>query len=238
MDSKSLKEYMLKPGKLDEHTLIQLKEMISDYPWFQSIHMLYLKNLHQIDHPGFQNQLNSSALHVANRTELYNYLQDKPDALLENKINSIKEQTQQVFEMLMDEPEETSPAAFELEYAAAAYTFDDPSIPKEDNLSELARNINHKSEEVQSKQHGELSSSLAKATHELHPEEENSDANTSQQSTSLSDALITETLAKIYIKQGYHKKAIEAFQKLSLKFPEKNTYFAQLIEETKELMNK
>lgn len=43
------------------------------------------------------------------------------------------------------------------------------------------------------------------------------------------DALLTETLAKIYIKQGYYEKALRIIKVLSLKFPEKNIYFADQI---------
>ncbi len=48
---------------------------------------------------------------------------------------------------------------------------------------------------------------------------------------------MTETFAKILIKQGSYDKAIEIYQKLILKFPEKNTYFASQIEEIKKLKN-
>ncbi len=62
--------------------------------------------------------------------------------------------------------------------------------------------------------------------------------NMAKKSVQESDEFITETLARIYAKQGNFPKAIRAYQKLSLKFPEKTAYFAALIEELKRTPNK
>jgi len=49
---------------------------------------------------------------------------------------------------------------------------------------------------------------------------------------------VTETLARIYINQGYYSKATDIYEKLSLKFPEKSSYFASQIEKVKEYLKK
>lgn len=58
--------------------------------------------------------------------------------------------------------------------------------------------------------------------------------NMAKMSLAENEDFVTETLAKIYAEQGNIKKAISAYKKLSLKFPEKSNYFARLIQELKE----
>ena len=51
------------------------------------------------------------------------------------------------------------------------------------------------------------------------------------------DSFVTETLAEIYIKQKHYERAIHAYKKLSLKYPEKYIYFANQIEKILKLNN-
>ena len=60
----------------------------------------------------------------------------------------------------------------------------------------------------------------------------------SVESVTEKDELFTETLANIYIKQGYYSRAIFFYQELSLKFPEKSAYFARRIKEIEKRINK
>jgi hypothetical protein len=50
-----------------------------------------------------------------------------------------------------------------------------------------------------------------------------------------SDSLMTETLARIYLEQQNYNKAIQSYKILSLKYPEKSSFFADQIKLVKEL---
>ena len=49
------------------------------------------------------------------------------------------------------------------------------------------------------------------------------------------EALMTETLARIYVEQKNYKKAIQSYKILSLKYPEKSGFFADQIKAINEL---
>jgi hypothetical protein len=61
--------------------------------------------------------------------------------------------------------------------------------------------------------------------------------NVAKKSEQMDETLVTETLAQIYWKQGNLKAALQAFERLMLKFPEKRPYFAGLIQKIRNELN-
>ncbi len=59
----------------------------------------------------------------------------------------------------------------------------------------------------------------------------------SARSTSEDPQIATETLANVYLKQGNKEKALDIYEKLCLKFPQKSSYFAKKIIEIKNELN-
>ena len=50
--------------------------------------------------------------------------------------------------------------------------------------------------------------------------------------------LVTPTLAKVYLEQEHYEKAISAYEKLIVKYPEKNSFFANQIKLINKLKEK
>ncbi len=90
-------------------------------------------------------------------------------------------------------------------------------------------------------QQSELIDKFILANPRIEPSKEKSDTQNEDISKPFTEdkgEFVTETLAKIYISQGYYSRAIDIYKKLSLKFPEKSSYFASQIEKVQELIKK
>jgi tetratricopeptide (TPR) repeat protein len=213
MTADQIYQYFQDPEKLTRETLPLLKELTDHYPAFETSWILYLKNLKNLNDPTFEKELINGSIRIHDRRKLYLLLNGK-----ERNAEPKKEEEPEVYNLIY--PTE--------------YRMDLPEIT-EDSMGEVARSIQHHSEKKLS-----LIEKFLEAKPGMPPVKEMESASPmeSRKEKELEDEdFVTETLALIYSKQGYYKKAIVIFEKLSLKYPEKSTYFAGQIEKIKNLMN-
>jgi hypothetical protein len=217
MTKEQVISYLKNPGELDESTLNGLRELIGHYPFFPVLRMLYLKNLLNVNSYKFEPELARQAIFIPDRKVLFAFLNKKTKG------------TTGVFELLPYD-EEAFVAFFEpgKDDAKSEVPFDPPPS------YQLA-------DEKDTVENSDLIDRFITQNPSISPAgEENKKALEGDgfEVDRLDDGLITETLATIYVKQEMYDEAIRSYKKLSLKFPEKNSYFAGQIEKIKELMSK
>jgi tetratricopeptide (TPR) repeat protein len=224
MTRDQLLQYLADPSMLNERTSGELREILDEYPYFQSAHLLYVRNLQNESNFRFASQLKTGAVYATDRTILYHLL------------NTGAEQKQLIDQNLLN-----------FERSETSYTLEEIEDETEEPLSELAKDINHiaasNGKGKDTSQNTDLIDRFIKdnpAFTVKQPENSGTTGKFSKQADSDNDndEFITETLARIYVKQGLYEKAIQAFDKLSLKYPEKSVYFARQIEEVTNLINK
>ena len=71
MIQQQLYEWITHPERLNRDTLYELRTLLARYPYFQTVRLLYLKNLFLLHDITFGEELRKAALYVAARKFLF-----------------------------------------------------------------------------------------------------------------------------------------------------------------------
>lgn len=218
MTADQLYRYMQAPELLNQESLLFMKELTERYPAFEAGWMLYLKNLKNLNDASFEQELINGAIRIQNRRKLYLFLnktEKEPDSAT---ITEPTEKKDDIYNLIF-------PAEYRLEETKK--TEENPEETAHSDQKKPGKGVRliDKFLEAQPKMP------------QIKEKESSSPMESQMAQDDVNEEFVTETLATIYAQQGYYKKAIQIFEKLSLKYPEKSTYFAAQIEKIKNLMN-
>ncbi len=200
------------PEKLSKKELLFLKEISDEFPYFQPSRAIYLKSLAENEDIKFKKYLKSTAVYTRNRKILFDF------------IKNIQNQNEKVF---FNKNEITS-AIVENRISDSLEISEQNSFVdwlKLSNLKPIDR-----SKEVQT-----VDKFISKKPKIKIKADENQTDNDVNDDLSNQSGFMTETLAKLYLNQKNYEKAIQSYKILILKFPEKNSYFADQIKKIKKL---
>ncbi|MFK5878364.1 MAG: hypothetical protein QM478_02590 [Flavobacteriaceae bacterium] len=223
--------YLLKhPSNINEEQTALLENVISVFPYLQSARVLYLKGLKNQDSYKYNQTLKTTAAYTTDRSILFNFI---TSPIFENTQN---------FEVISDEIEITSDKkeiTIDVEISNSKVleigkplNFESDESHSFGEWLKLGTISPIKREEPKSKKAVKFeiidkfiaaNPKIKRAKKEtasfpiLEPEE-----------TDYSN-LMTETLAKVYLEQKKYENAKKAYHILSLKYPEKSSFFADRI---------
>ncbi len=212
-----------------------------DYPYFQAVRFLYLKKLQHVFPERYVNALHENVIYAGDRKSLFYQLEGARQIWSRLYPETEKENAERpnAFDLIDSylESHASELSSKEMIYAnlpesGAIYRID-TDISTENPAQKENETVAGKSEKS--------SFDLIDAFLEKSPEEKTiapaslqpdipSPQNINEPDEDIpEDEFLTESLAKIYIKQRRYAKALEIIRKLSLKYPEKNIYFADQI---------
>lgn len=245
MTAANLQQWIGHPETLDKETLYELRTALVRYPYCQTLRLLYLKNLYILHDIGFGAELRKSALLVSDRKVLFYLIEGDKYVIPAGDKNegdkgeaedlSVDRTLSLIDAFLATTPEEASLQP-ELDYATdySVYLLQATDAqPDAETPADAAEPPKLRGQEL-------IDEFIEKADTEpvikLQPLDSGDEENAQPHGPDLShededpaDTYFTETLAQIYIKQRRYAKALEIIKKLSLKYPKKNTYFADQI---------
>ena len=214
---------------LTNDSVNQLTEIIKDFPYCQSARILLTTILFREQNIHYESELKTTAIYTGNRGVLRKHINQRGKK--EDLIVLPDEQIQEAAVKTNDDKEKTEVKT------GSADSFGEVRKIVEEHITEIEA-------ETQQQSSYELKETLPKKSKsDLIDEFIKKEPGITRQKTAFfnpvkvarmsivdEENIISETLAKIYMDQGLFEKAINTYKKLSLKFPEKSTYFAALIE--------
>ena len=231
MTQQHLYEWIAHPELLKRDTLYELRTLLARYPYFQTVRLLYLKNLFLLHDITFGEELRRAALYIADRKVLFYLIEGERFTITpsEGKEKSsdllgLDRTLSLIDAFLAGQPEEEQkditqlPMDITTDYTSYLLTETEEAVPVEEIPSLKGQDLIDTFLENNSDE--PLLSSQERAD-EPEPEEKEPEPE--------DESYFTETLAKIYVKQQRYSKALEIIKKLNLKYPKKNAYFADQI---------
>ena len=213
VNSKIIEKAVKNPNLIDDNLVSDLSQLVKKYPYFQTAHILLSKGLNNIDSVRFNSKIKKAAAYSSNRKILFKIISDKSN-LQNNQEKEKNYANKQSLEFSQNEMHSFN------EWLTITKASKISRLTSEDD--KLIKNFISLKPSVKIKKDKKFFKSVDIAKSSL---KENTD-------------LITETLARVYLEQEHFNKAINAYEKLKLKFPQKSTLFAEQIKLIIELKNK
>jgi hypothetical protein len=201
----------------------KLEDIAGDYPFFTVLHALLAKASKNLNTPDQEHKLQTAALQSLNRPHLKKLMDFEPVQVLEEENISGSEE-----KGLTETPSEQS----EKDNTLAETSEDDDNnllltaVLEADNDEEPPLTEKQKAQKQIIDSFINSKVGIIKADPDT---SEHSKIDLAKESGQLSGKVISENFAKVLAQQGKINKAIEMYEKLSLKYPEKSSYFASLI---------
>ena len=226
-------ELIQHPERMDRDTLYELRSQVALYPYHQTLRLLMLQNLYLLHDPTFDEELRRAAIYITDRRVLFNMVEAAHYQL--RKVSTPQtgggNRTSELIDTFLDTipQEETkprkrrpTPADAAIDYVAYLLDTEGDSAAKEPEPVPEMRGQNLIDTFINADK-GRFTLSDVPL-----PEEETPKV-AEQPEEEVGEEYFTETLARIYIKQGRYSKALEIIRRLSLQVPKKNAYFADQI---------
>ncbi|MBN3519746.1 hypothetical protein JYB62_06995 [Algoriphagus lutimaris] len=232
--------------------LLSLKKIQENFPYFQIPHVLAARYEYSKDPKAPSESLGYAAITSPNRVWLKELIERDADAnpssertspkeeLLPENVKTSKDPNQrtksllQLGENLKSQKEE----AEAIEKPKAKSVRKRRKSPNDDLIETIKKK--EKKEILDSKKREQIDLIKAFSKKEIklatikEIEANQNNENLAASSTEINDDLISESFAKLLVNQGKKPKAKKIYEKLMLKFPDKRSYFADLIEKLKE----